>query len=228
MSTSILKTHYWRSATVLTSEQIEEIRHLKNKVLVYMIIKKYHINKNRVHDIWNDCERFQQNGNHFLKELRKVQSISSVPPSECNPQEKENNHPISRSLDDPFTLAPDSKNASGSARTDPFHESIEINAQEKQKKKKKLLKRSRSLQDQPKSIRSSDLPEISTRGLYQNTALNISYDILASIEKDHIELEEAIRESEKLLDLNRPLHYIQTKNALQGVSLIPSAKPGSS
>src|SRR5436853_5146630 len=116
MSASILKTHYWRSATVLTSEQIEEIRHLKNKVPAYMIVKEYHINKNRVHDIWNDCERFQQNGNHFLEELKKVQSISSVPPSENNPQEKENNHPISGSLD-------------------PFHESIEINAQEKQKKR---------------------------------------------------------------------------------------------
>src|SRR5436190_19549609 len=110
MSTSILKTHYRRSATVLTSEQIEEIRHLKNKVLAYMIVKEYHINKNRVHDIWNDCERFQQNGNHFFKELKKVQSISSVPPSENNLpkpathangfyQEKENNHPISGSLD---------------------------------------------------------------------------------------------------------------------------------
>ncbi|CAI2185398.1 5213_t:CDS:1 [Funneliformis geosporum] len=117
-----------------------------------MIVKEYHINKNRVHDIWNDCERFQQNGNHFFEELKKVQSISSVPPSENIPQE--NNHPISGSLDGPFALAP-------SARTDPFHESIEINAQEKQKKKKKLPKR--SLQDQPKSIRSSDLPEISAR-----------------------------------------------------------------
>src|SRR5581483_3840876 len=99
MSTSILKTHYRRSATILTSEQIKEIRHLKNKVPVYMIVKKYHINKNRVHDIWNGCEHFQQNGNHFLEELRKVQSISSVPPSENSPQDKENNHPpISGSL----------------------------------------------------------------------------------------------------------------------------------
>ena len=193
MSTSILKTHYRRSATVLTSEQIEEIRHLKNKVPAYMIVKEYHINKNRVHDIWNDCERFQQNGNHFLEELKKVQSISSVPPSENNPQEKENNHPISGSLD-------------------PFHESIEINAQEKQKKKKKPTKR--SLQDQ--SIQSSDLPEISARGLYQNSALGISHDIFASIEKDRIESEEAIRESEKLLAFNPPFHYIQTKNASQG------------
>ncbi|GES78251.1 hypothetical protein RCL_jg28455.t1 [Rhizophagus clarus] len=122
MSTSILKIHYRRSATVLTSEQIEEIRYLKNKVLVYMIVKKYHINKNRVHDIWNDCERFQQNGNHFFKELRKVQSISSVPPSENNSQKKENNHPISGSLDGSFALVPDSSNLSNSARTNPFHE----------------------------------------------------------------------------------------------------------
>ncbi|GES89811.1 hypothetical protein RCL_jg12656.t1 [Rhizophagus clarus] len=105
MSTSILKTHYRRSATVLTSEQIEEIRYLKNKVLVYMIVKEYHINKDHVHDIWNGCERFQQNRNHFFEELRKVQSNSSVPSSE-------NNHPISGPLDS-------------------FHESIEINAQEK-------------------------------------------------------------------------------------------------
>ena len=145
MSTSILKTHYRRSATILTSEQIEEIRHLKNKVPAYMIVKEYHINKNRVHDIWNGCERYQQNGNHFFEELRKVQSISSVPPSENNLQEKENNHPISGSLE-------------------PFHETIKMNVQEKQKKKKKLPKR--SFQDQLKSIQSSDLPEISAGGLY--------------------------------------------------------------
>ncbi len=51
MSTSILKTHYWQSATILTPGQIEEIRYLKNKVPVYMIVKEYHINKNCVHDI---------------------------------------------------------------------------------------------------------------------------------------------------------------------------------
>ena len=115
-----------------------------------MIVKEYHINKNHVHDIWNGCERYQQNVNHFFEELRKVQSISSVPPSENNLQEKENNHPISGSLE-------------------PFHETIDMNVQEKQKKKKKLPKR--SLQDQLKSIQSSDLPEISAGGLYQNSAL---------------------------------------------------------
>ena len=79
MSTSILKTHYRQGANILTPGQIEEIIHLKNKVPVYMIVKKYHINKNRVHDIWNDCERSQQNENHFFEELRKVQTISLVP-----------------------------------------------------------------------------------------------------------------------------------------------------
>ncbi|RIA99213.1 hypothetical protein C1645_811686 [Glomus cerebriforme] len=123
MSISILKTHYQWNATILTPGQIEKIRHLKNKVPAYMIVKEYHINKNHVHNIWNDFERSQQNGNYFFEEFRKVQSISSVPPSENNPQDKENNHPISGSLD-------------------PFHE---MNAQEKQKKKKKLTKR--SLQD---------------------------------------------------------------------------------
>lgn len=86
-----------------------------------------------------------------------------------------------------------------------------MNVQEKQKKKKK-----RSLQDQLKSIQSSDLPEISAGGLYQNSALDISQDIFASIKKDRIESEEAIRESEKFLALNQPFHYIQTKNTSQG------------
>ncbi len=94
---------------------------------------------------------------------------------------------------------------------DPFYE---MNAQEKQKKKKKLMKR--SLQDQPKSIQSFDLPEISARGFYQNFTLDISHDIFALIEKDRIESEEAIRESEKLLAFNLPFYYIQTKNASQG------------
>ncbi|CAG8755194.1 22243_t:CDS:1 [Dentiscutata erythropus] len=84
MSTSILKTHYWRGATILTPGQIEEIRHLKNKVPVYMIVNEYHINKDCIHDIWNDSEHSQQNGNHFFKELRKAQSISSENGSEVH------------------------------------------------------------------------------------------------------------------------------------------------
>ncbi|CAG8846173.1 21840_t:CDS:2, partial [Gigaspora margarita] len=148
MSTSILKTHYRRGANVLISEQIKEIRCLKNK----------------------------QNGNHFFEELRKVQSISSVLALENNLQEKENNHPISETLDQ-------------------FHESIEMDVQKMQKTKKKLPKR---------------------WGLYQNSALDILHGIFASIEKDRIESEKAICESEKLLALNPPFHYIQTKIASQG------------
>ncbi|CAI2166086.1 265_t:CDS:2, partial [Funneliformis geosporum] len=48
------------SASVLTPEQVEEIRSLKNKVPAYMIVRDYHINKNRVSDIWDDSERLQQ------------------------------------------------------------------------------------------------------------------------------------------------------------------------
>ncbi|CAG8640973.1 14312_t:CDS:1, partial [Dentiscutata erythropus] len=144
MSISILKTHYRWGATILTPGQIEEIRYLKNKVPVYMIVNEYHINKNRVHDIWNDCERSQQNRNHFFEELRKVQSVSSVPPSENDPQEKENNYPIVgslKSLDESIT-----SELSSSSRTPLFSEFIETGGslldrvQEKQKKKKKSSK----------------------------------------------------------------------------------------
>ena len=51
MSISILKTHYRRGANILTPGQIEEIRQLKNKVLTYMIVKEYHINKNQIYNI---------------------------------------------------------------------------------------------------------------------------------------------------------------------------------
>ena len=51
MSTSILKTHYRRGANILTPEQIEEIRYLKNKISAYMIVRNYHINKDHVSDI---------------------------------------------------------------------------------------------------------------------------------------------------------------------------------
>jgi hypothetical protein len=204
MSTSILKTHYRRGTNILTPGQIEEIRHLKNKVPVYMIVKEYHINKNRIHDIWNNCERSQQNGNHFFEELRKVKTISSVPPSaplerskgaENDPQEKENNHLIVGTLklfDESI-----SRESSSPSRTLSIPESIEMSGspldrvQEKQKKKKKSSK--------PKPIQSSDLPEISARGLHQNSTLDISHCMIALIGKDRIEAEEAIRESEKLL-----------------------------
>src|SRR4051794_13823925 len=69
MPTQFLKTHYRRGASVLTPEQVEEIRCLKNKVPAYMIVRDYHINKNRVSDIWDNCERLQQDGEYVLADM---------------------------------------------------------------------------------------------------------------------------------------------------------------
>ncbi|RIB12706.1 hypothetical protein C2G38_2199925 [Gigaspora rosea] len=155
-----------RGATILTSGQIEEIRHLKNKALVYMIVNKYHINKDRVNDIWNDYECSQQNGIHFFEELKKVQFISSVPPLENDPHEKENNHPIVESLK---SLELITRELSSSSRTLHFL---------------------------------SSLRQISTKSSCQNSLLDISYDLIASIETNHIKAKEAIRKSEKHLAHN--------------------------
>ncbi|GES94264.1 hypothetical protein RCL_jg14076.t1 [Rhizophagus clarus] len=181
MSTSILKTHYRRSATILTPEQIEEIRYLKNKVPVYIIVKE------------------------------KVQSISSVPPSENSPQGKENNHsPISgslKSLDESI-----SREISCPSMTPSFLESIETDGSpldrvhEKQKKKKKSSR--------PKPVQSSNLPEISTEGSYQNSLLDVSYDLIVSIEKNNIEAEEAIHESEKCLARNSSFSPVYSSKVL--------------
>ncbi|PKK59656.1 hypothetical protein RhiirC2_794524 [Rhizophagus irregularis] len=43
MANPFLQTHYRRGATDLMPEQIEEIRHLKNKVPTYMIVRDYHM-----------------------------------------------------------------------------------------------------------------------------------------------------------------------------------------
>jgi len=67
MPSRFLKTHYRRGASILT--QIEEIRCLKNKVPAYMIVRNYHINKDRVSDIWDDCERMQQSGEYVLADM---------------------------------------------------------------------------------------------------------------------------------------------------------------
>ncbi|CAG8602825.1 2264_t:CDS:1 [Ambispora gerdemannii] len=64
MNTPFLKTYYRRNAHYLSREQIEEIRRLKNKVPIYKVIGDYHICKERVLDIWNNCERLQQGGNY--------------------------------------------------------------------------------------------------------------------------------------------------------------------
>ncbi|CAG8841663.1 45836_t:CDS:1 [Gigaspora margarita] len=183
MSTSILKTYYRRGAKILTAEQIKEIRYLKNKVPVYMIVKEYHINKDHVHDIWNDCERSQQNGNHFYEELRKAQSISSKNDSEVHAK-----------------LACEASDESTPKESPEIVEVLlepppaEMNVQEKQKMKKKLLKSG--------SIQNSNLPEILAGGPCQNSLLDISYDLIASIKKDRIESEESMHESEKLFALN--------------------------
>ncbi|CAG8803743.1 5919_t:CDS:1 [Dentiscutata erythropus] len=180
MSTSVLKTHYRRGATILTPEKIEEIRHLKNKVPVYMIVNEYHINKDHVHDIWNDSERSQQNGNHFFEELRKLQSISSENGSEvhakqpCEASDESTSKESSEVVGDPLGPSP-----------------ANMNVQEKQKKKKKLLKSG--------SIQNSNLPKISAGGSCQNSLLDVSYELITSIKK---ESEKSMRESEKLFALN--------------------------
>ena len=69
MANPFLQTHYRRGATDLSAEQIEEIRHLKNKVPTYMIVRDYHIRKEHVHDIWNNSERSQQSKKYELAEI---------------------------------------------------------------------------------------------------------------------------------------------------------------
>ncbi|CAG8730452.1 1502_t:CDS:1, partial [Dentiscutata heterogama] len=82
----------------------------------------------------------------------------------------------------------------GPSPTSLFLTLSRMNVQEKQKKKKKLLK--------SKSIQNSDLPEILVVGFCQNFLLDISHNLIASIKKYHIESEESIHESEKLFALN--------------------------
>src|SRR4051794_36338405 len=77
MPTQFLKTHYRQGASVLTPEQVKEIRCLKNKVLAYMIVRDYHINKNRVSDIWDNNERLQQSGEYVLADMLPKASSSS-------------------------------------------------------------------------------------------------------------------------------------------------------
>ncbi|RHZ54546.1 hypothetical protein Glove_426g50 [Diversispora epigaea] len=60
MSTSYLKSYYRKGSILLTSEQVETIRTLKGKVPKYRIIGDFHINENRVNDIWESRERQQQ------------------------------------------------------------------------------------------------------------------------------------------------------------------------
>ena len=50
MNTPFLKSYYRRKSTYLTSEQIETIRSLKDKVPKYRIMRDFHINEHRVDD----------------------------------------------------------------------------------------------------------------------------------------------------------------------------------
>src|SRR3954462_15601267 len=84
MPTQFLKTHYRRGASVLTLEQVEEIRCLKNKVPAYMIVRDYHINKDRISDIWDNNERLQQSGEYVLADM--LPKASS--PSETDSKKK--------------------------------------------------------------------------------------------------------------------------------------------
>ncbi|KAF0386847.1 hypothetical protein F8M41_011308 [Gigaspora margarita] len=148
-----------------------------------MIVNEYHINKDRVYDIWNDCERLQQNGNHFYEELRKVQSISSENSSEVHAKQ------LCEASDESTP-----KESSEVVGDPPGPSPTDMNVQEKQKKKKKLLKSG--------SIRNSNLSKISAGGSCQNSLLDVSYELITSIKKDRIKLEESMRESEKLFALN--------------------------
>nr|CAG8706470.1 7721_t:CDS:1 [Entrophospora candida] len=60
MNTPFLKLYYRRKSTYLTSEQIETIRSLKDKVPKYRIVRDFHINEHRIDDIWEGRERHQQ------------------------------------------------------------------------------------------------------------------------------------------------------------------------
>nr|CAG8650617.1 7876_t:CDS:1 [Entrophospora candida] len=60
MDTPYLKSYYRRGSTFPSSKQIETIRTLKGKVPKYRIIRDFHINENRVNDIWESHERQQQ------------------------------------------------------------------------------------------------------------------------------------------------------------------------
>ncbi|RIB05536.1 hypothetical protein C2G38_2219404 [Gigaspora rosea] len=60
MNIPFLKSYYRQKSIYLTSEQIETIRSLKDKVPKYRIMRDFHINEHRVDDIWEDRERQQQ------------------------------------------------------------------------------------------------------------------------------------------------------------------------
>ncbi|RHZ60337.1 hypothetical protein Glove_355g8 [Diversispora epigaea] len=87
MDTPYLKSYYRRGSTSLTSEQIETIRMLKGKVPKYRIIREFHINENRVNDIWENHERQQQVIQSTISS--EISSVSSTLPENSNQIESE-------------------------------------------------------------------------------------------------------------------------------------------
>ncbi|RIA94650.1 hypothetical protein C1645_759577, partial [Glomus cerebriforme] len=74
--------------TDLLAEQIEEIRHLINKVPTYMIVRDYHIRKECVHDIWNNCEWSQQSKKYELAEILNTDKKAKLRTLVSSPQKK--------------------------------------------------------------------------------------------------------------------------------------------
>ena len=85
MASPFLQTHYRRGATDLSSKQIKEIRHLKNKVPTYIIVRDYYICKECVHDIWNNCERSQQSKKYILAKILSIDKKAEHNTSDSSP-----------------------------------------------------------------------------------------------------------------------------------------------
>ncbi|CAG8451306.1 15327_t:CDS:2 [Cetraspora pellucida] len=159
----------------------EIIRHQSLSEIVLEVLKKLKDGNKVVNSKADNSEVDEDNLNENkenkdeIDENVKVQSILSVPLLENDPQEKKNNYLIIGSLK-------------------LLDKSITENYLKKQKRKKKSSK--------PKSVQSYDLSEISTKGSCQNFLLAILYNLIASIEKNHIKVEEAICKSEKYLAYN--------------------------
>ncbi|CAH1769753.1 6553_t:CDS:1 [Entrophospora sp. SA101] len=87
MDTPYLKSYYRRGSTFLSSKQIETIRTLKGKVPKYRIIRDFHINENRVNDIWESHERQQQIIQNTISS--EILPISTILPEHSNRIESE-------------------------------------------------------------------------------------------------------------------------------------------
>ncbi|RHZ46156.1 hypothetical protein Glove_632g6 [Diversispora epigaea] len=112
MDTPYLKSYYRRGSTFLSSEQIEIIRTLKGKVPKYRIIRDFHINENRVDDIWESHERQQQIIQNTISS--KILTMPAILSENSNRIESEillQNQPLNDSLNhDSSILHPTDKN----------------------------------------------------------------------------------------------------------------------